>query len=146
MQRDLSLFSTTYHQHWIEVTQSRKDHEKRADVCLWCFTTPTEYCTITYLFNIRRSTVCDVVHETCRAIVKLLMIKYGNDLGHVVDAFKTKWGYCNALLDVKSSFVLQAKNILTYNRKGWYSMIVQGLVDATLSLFGCLHRLAWKCP
>ena len=64
-------------------------------VCLWCLGTPIEYHTIAHLFGIGRSTVCDIVHETCRAIVKVLMKEYikfpsSDDLDHVVDEFKIK--------------------------------------------------------
>ena len=60
-------------------TFSCKDHclyKMRIDVCLWCFTTPIEYCIIAHLFGIGQSTVCDVVHETCRATVMVLMKEY----------------------------------------------------------------------
>ena len=71
--------------------------QRRVAVCLWCLATPIEYGIIAHLFGIGRSTVCDIVHETCRAIVKVLMKEYikfpsGDDLDHVVDEFKIKWG------------------------------------------------------
>ena len=44
--------------------------QRRVAVSLWCLATPTEYRTVAHLFGIRRSTVCEIVHETCRAIVK----------------------------------------------------------------------------
>ena len=63
--------------------------QRRVAVCLWCLAA--------HLFGIGWSTVCDTVHETCREIVKVLMRDYikfpcGDDLNHVVDEFKTKWG------------------------------------------------------
>ena len=71
--------------------------QSRVALCLWCLATPTEYHTIVYLFGIGQSTVCDIIHEICRAIVKVLMKEYikfpsGDDLDHVVDEFTTKWG------------------------------------------------------
>jgi len=66
-------------------------------VTLWCLATPTEYRTIAHLFGIARSTVCEIVHETCRCIVEVLLEDYvkfpcGVQLDHVVDEFKEKWG------------------------------------------------------
>ena len=113
--------------------------QRRVAVCLWCLATPTEYRTIAHLFGIGRSTVCDIVHETCRAIVKVLMKEYikfpsGDDLDHVVDEFKTKWGVpqCFGAVDGCHIPICAPSEQHTdyYNRKGWYSMIVQGLVDA----------------
>jgi len=47
--------------------------ERRVAVTIWCLATPTEYCTIAHLFGIARSTVCEIVHETCRCIVDVLL-------------------------------------------------------------------------
>jgi len=100
---------------------------------------PIEYHTIAHLFGISQSTVCEIVHETCRAIVKVLMKEYikfpsDDDLNHVVDEFKTKWGVlqCFGVIDGCHIPICAPREQRTdyYNRKGWYSMIVQGLVDA----------------
>ena len=81
--------------------QSCADHclnlQRRVAISLWCLATPIKYRTIAHLFGNGQSTVCDIVHETCGTIVKVLMkefIKFisGDDLDHVVDEFKTKWG------------------------------------------------------
>ena len=50
--------------------------EKRLAVTLWCLATPAEYLTIGHLFSIARLTVCRIVHETCKAIVEVLLRKY----------------------------------------------------------------------
>ena len=52
--------------------------ERRAAVTLWCLATPTEYWTIAHLFGIARSTVCEIVYETCHCIVDVLMKDYIN--------------------------------------------------------------------
>ena len=67
------------------VTQSLSV-QRRVAVCLWCLGTPIEYCTIS-------STLCNIVHDTCKDIVKVLLkesIKFpsGDDLKHVVDEFR----------------------------------------------------------
>ena len=76
--------------------------ERRVAVTLWCLATPSEYRTIAHLFGIARSTVCEIVHETCQCIVDILMEDYikfpsGDRLDLTVDEFKTKWGVPSAL-------------------------------------------------
>ena len=66
--------------------------ERRVVVTLWCLATPTDYRTIAYLFDIARSTVCEIVHETFHCIVDTLLSEYirfpsGNSLQNVVDEF-----------------------------------------------------------
>ena len=47
--------------------------EQRVAITLWCLATTCEYRTIAHLFGIGRSTLCGIVHETCDAIVSLLI-------------------------------------------------------------------------
>ena len=69
--------------------------ERRVAVILWFLATPCEYRTIAHLFGIARSTVCEIVRETCELIVRTLLHKYiqfpnGEKLNELVDGFKTK--------------------------------------------------------
>jgi len=50
--------------------------EKRVAIALWCLATPAEYRTSAHLFGVARSAVCEIVHETCQAIVTVLLRKY----------------------------------------------------------------------
>ena len=50
--------------------------EHQVAVTIWCLATPTEYRTIAHLFGIARSTVCEIVHETCHCIVDVLLKEY----------------------------------------------------------------------
>ena len=64
--------------------------EKRVAITLWCLATQVEYRTIAHLFGVARSTVCEIVHETCSAIVTRLMDTYirfptGDQLDRVID-------------------------------------------------------------
>lgn len=43
--------------------------EQRVAITLWCLATPAEYRTVAHLFGVARSTVCEIVHETCETIV-----------------------------------------------------------------------------
>ena len=128
--------------------------EKRVAITLWCLATPTEYRTISHLFGIARSTVCEIVHETCSAIVDRLLTKYitfpsGEQLDSIVDGFLTKWGVpqCVGAIDGCHIPIAAPVNNHTdyYNRKGWYSMILQGVADANYRFFGRLYWVARQC-
>ena len=105
--------------------------ERRVAVTLWCLAAPTEYQTIAHLFGIVRSTVCEIVHETCHCIIDVLMKDY---IDRVVDEFKMKWGvpHCFGAVDGSHAPISAPSHLHTdyYNQKGWYSMLIQGLVDA----------------
>ena len=71
--------------------------EKRVAICIWVLATPTEYRTIAHLFGVARSSVCQIVYETCEAIVDNLLHTYihfpsGTRLDEVIDGFSDKWG------------------------------------------------------
>ena len=48
----------------------------RVAITLWCLATCGEYRTIGHLFGVARCTVCVIVHDTCEAIVRILLKKY----------------------------------------------------------------------
>ena len=50
--------------------------EQRVAVTLWFLATPGEYWTIAHLFGLGRSTVCEIVQETCATVVQILLKKY----------------------------------------------------------------------
>ena len=71
--------------------------EHRIAITIWSLATCCEYRTIGHLFGVGRSTVCVIVHDTCKAIVHVLLDEYikfpqGTELCDVVAGFKTKWG------------------------------------------------------
>ena len=112
--------------------------EKRVAIALWCLATPTEYKTIGHLFGVARSSVCEVVHEVCAAIVQQLLKVYikfpeGEELDPVVLGFKRKIAIrqCVGTIDGSHIPICGPAGNQTdfYNRKCWYS-VVQGLVDA----------------
>lgn len=67
--------------------------------------TPTEYRTIGHLFGIARSTVCEIVHETCPAIVNRLIGTFprGEKLDCGVEGFLTKWRVPQCVGAIESS-------------------------------------------
>ncbi len=113
---------------------------KRVAVALWRLATNSDYRTIGHLFGISKASVCLVVDEFCMTAQDHLLPKYikmpvGNELHRVIEQFKTKWGFpqCVGAIDgshipVKAPVEFHADY---YNRKGWYSIILQGLVDSS---------------
>ena len=39
--------------------------EQRVAITVWCLATPCEYRTVAHLFGVARSTVCEIVQDTC---------------------------------------------------------------------------------
>ena len=112
--------------------------KKRVAITLWYLATPGEYRTIAHLFGIARSTVCVIVKEVCKAILKVLLRQYisfpsGDELNDIVEGFENSWGVpqCVGAIDGSHIPILGPKEQHTdyYNRKGWYSIILQGVVD-----------------
>ena len=128
--------------------------ERRVAVTLWFLATPCEYRTIAHLFGIARSTVCEIVQETCELIVRTLLHKYihfpnGEKLNELVDGFKTKWGVprCVGAIDGCHIPIASPASNRTdyYNRKGWYSLLLQGVdhsycfIDINVGWPGSVH-------
>ena len=112
--------------------------EQRVAITVWCLATPCEYRTVAHLFGVARSTVCEIVQDTCRAIVRILLETYirfptGDALKRVIDGFEDKWGYPQCVGAIDGSHIPIAAPELNhtdyYNRKGWYSMLLQAVVD-----------------
>ena len=82
--------------------------------------------------------MCEIVQETCATIVQILLKKYikfpqGDKLQDVVDGFKTKWGVPQCVGAIDGCHIPISSPAMNrtdyYNRKGWHSMILQGVVD-----------------
>ena len=72
--------------------------------------TPCEYRTVAHLFGVARSTVCEIVQETCGAIVNNLMPTYikfpqGDALKAVVEGFDRKWRFPQCVGAVDGSHI-----------------------------------------
>ena len=124
----------------IQATQLRSPIavEERVAVTIWKLATNVEYRTLSALFGLGRSTVCTVVVETCHAIATHLLPQYvkipqGNKLREIVDGFETCWGFPQAAGAIDSSHIpiIRPDECASdyYNRKGYYSIIVQAMVD-----------------
>ena len=121
-------------------TQLRKciSVEKRVAITLWCLATCSEYRTIAHLFGLACCTVCVIVHDTCKAIVSTLQklfIKFpdGDERKRVVEGFKSMWGMVQCVGSIDSCHIPvmppSSNHTDYYNRKGWYSIILQTVVD-----------------
>ena len=82
--------------------------------------------------------VCVIVHDTYRAIVSALqklVIRFpdGDDRKEVVDGFKSTWGMSKCVGSIDSCHIpimpSETNHTDYYNRKGWYSIILQAVVD-----------------
>lgn len=112
--------------------------EKRVGVTLWYLATPMEFRSIEHLFGIARCTACVIVHDTCKAIVEVLMKLYivfpeGERISDTVDGFLKTWGIPQCCGAVDGSHIPISAPVMNhtdyYNRKGFYSVVVQAVVD-----------------
>ena len=112
--------------------------ECRVAITLWTLATSCEYHTVGHLFGVSHSAVCWILHETCCSIRDVLLDEYvsfpqGQRLKSTIRKFEFKWGVpqCVGAIDGSHIPVCAPANLHTdyYNRKGWYSMLVQAVVD-----------------
>ena len=111
--------------------------ELQVAVTLYFSAGTAEYRTIGNLFGLAKSTVCECVKRVSSAIVDELFELYvkfpeGNDLNEVVDGY-SKFGfpYCGGAIDgTHISIIAPTEHHAYYvNRKGWYSVIMQGVCN-----------------
>ena len=85
-----------------------------------------------------RSSVYNIVNDTCAAIGKHVMHKYVHVtnaavLQEIVIGFESQWGFHQAVGAIGESHITIIKPLQCasdyYNRKGYYSILIQGLVD-----------------
>ena len=107
-------------------------------VTVWKLATNIEYRTLSDLFGLGRSTIGRIVIETCKAISTHLFSEYvyiprGEKLREIVNGFESDWGFPQAVGAIDGSHIPIVRPIECasdyYNRKNYYSVIMQGLVD-----------------
>ena len=112
--------------------------KKRVAITLWYLATPMEYRSIGHLFGVARCTACIVVHETCAAIIDVLLKSYinfprGNVVDETVEGFQNTWGVPQCCGAIDGSHIPISAPVMNhtdyYNRKGFYSVVVQAVVD-----------------
>ena len=110
--------------------------DKQIVVTIWRLTTNIEYTTISALFGIGISTVCTIVCNTTHAITQHLLPKYVkmHGLREIVQEFETLWGFPQVVEAVDGTHIPILKPTECpsdyYNRKGFYSILIQGVVDS----------------
>lgn len=113
--------------------------DKQIAVTIWHLATNIEYRTIAALFGIGISTVCTIVCNTTRAITQHLLPQYvqmpsRGRLREILQEFETLWGFPQvvAALDGTHIPILKPTECPSdyYNRKGFYSILIQGVVDS----------------
>ena len=88
------------------------------------------------MFGIGISAVCETVYKTCQAIAKILLPRYvklpqEEQVSEIIEEFKTLWGFPQTI-DGSHIPILKPQECPSdyYNRKGFYSIIVQAVVDS----------------
>ena len=113
--------------------------EARVAITIWRLATNVEYRTIASLFGVGRSTVGEIVLDTCDAIANHLLPRYvcvPSDpaaLHDIVDGFRECWGFPQTIGAIDGTHIPIIRPAESsadyYNRKGFYSVIMQALVD-----------------
>ena len=112
--------------------------QQRLAITIWCMATCADYRTIGHLFGVAKCTVCTIIHDTCAAFVKVFLsriIKFPTEeaLKRTIAGFDLKWQFiqCAGAIDGCNIPVKPPSQHHTdyYNRKGWYSVILQAVVD-----------------
>ena len=123
-----------------EVTRFRHPVPVKARVAItiWRLGTNIEYRTIAALFGLGRSTVCEIVLDTCEVITDHLMPKYvrvpqNECLRDIIDGFQCRWGFPQTVgaIDGTHIPILRPKESGSdyYNRKSYHSILMQAIVD-----------------
>ena len=112
---------------------------QRVALTIYFMASTAEYRSVANLFGVSRSFVSICVKEVSQAIVKRLKSRYitipkGDDLKQVIATYKGKWGFpmCAGAIDgTHVPIKIPSENHTDYvNRKSYYSIIMQGLVDS----------------
>ncbi|XP_055955589.1 uncharacterized protein LOC126814699 [Patella vulgata] len=111
--------------------------ERQVGISLWVLGTNAEYRTVAALFGVGRSTVSSIIHIFCESLIsikdKFIKFPSGEELNRVVNGYRSKWGFPNAGGAIDGSHIPilgpSMNHADFHNRKGWYSIIVQAVVN-----------------
>ncbi|CAH3046151.1 unnamed protein product, partial [Porites lobata] len=113
---------------------------QRLAVTLYRLADTASYRTIANLFAIGKSTVCEIVVQVCNAIVQFLLPRYirlpqsAQEIRERIDESRDRAGFPQVVACVDGCHIpikaLQNNPEDYVNRKGFHSIVLQGLVDA----------------
>lgn len=112
--------------------------EKRVAMCIWHLATGEDLRSLGWRFGVGKSTACQIINEVCQAIVDILLPQIitwptGETLRATVDGFLSTWGFpqCAGAVDGTHIPIVAPPESPAdyYNRKGFYSIILQAVVD-----------------
>ncbi|CAC5400060.1 unnamed protein product [Mytilus coruscus] len=107
---------------------------------LWKLASNCEYRTVAHLFGIARSTACSAFHDVVTSINETLAPRFIRNptiekFKDIIDGFQNKWGFPNTIgaIDGTHIPILAPKEVPAdyHNRKGFYSIILQAVVDSS---------------
>ncbi|KAM9414428.1 uncharacterized protein KZ484_023401 [Pholidichthys leucotaenia] len=111
---------------------------KRVAIALWKLATGSEYRSIGHLFGVSITTVCRCVQDFCAAAQSSLVpeLLHLPDEGRFMEMsayIENRWGLplCVGAIDGSHIPIIAPEECHTdyFNRKGWHSIILQGVVD-----------------
>ncbi|XP_065119815.2 uncharacterized protein [Paramisgurnus dabryanus] len=112
--------------------------ETRVAICIWRLATNLEYRSISQLFGVGLSTCCTITQEVVTAInvvIKPLYIKHPSaaEFRQIIQGFRDKWRFPQVAGAIDGTHIkIKAppdNSSCYYNRKGDYSIVLQGVVD-----------------
>ncbi|CAH1263518.1 uncharacterized protein [Branchiostoma lanceolatum] len=111
---------------------------KRLAICIYWLASGDLMRSVADLFGVSEGSVCVIVHEVCDAINQVLWRDYisfptGQRLKETIQGYKERWQFpqCAGAVDGSHIPIKAPSKDRTdfYNRKGFYSVILQGVVD-----------------
>lgn len=111
--------------------------ELQVAISLWVLGSGDSYRTIVHLMSVGKSTVCVTLARFVEAVCELknIFIKFptGIELDRVTQGYRHKWGFPNAGGAIDGTHIPIIAPVDSrpdyYNRKGWYSMVLQATVN-----------------
>lgn len=111
---------------------------KRVAIAIWKLATGGEYRTVSHLFGVGISTVCNCVQDFCDAVIRVLLpqhIKFPDPAKFVEMAkfFESRWRVpqCVGAIDGSHIPIIAPEEYPGdyFNRKGWHSVVLQAVVN-----------------
>ncbi|KAM3849816.1 uncharacterized protein ACN63O_020435 [Diretmus argenteus] len=112
--------------------------EMRVAITLWRLATNLEFRSLSHLFGVGRSTACMITQEVIMAINNTMSKNFikppsGAELRAIMQAFRDKWHFPQVARAIDGTHIgIKAPSDTPtdyYNRKGFFSVLMQGVVD-----------------